>query len=505
MKYRYITTAIDYVNGSPHIGHAYEKVLADAMVRYWKLRGEKVSFLTGVDQHGQKIEHSAKLNQLSPALFVQEKSEKFRNLWKILQVDYTYWSETTNPSHKKCVQEILNHFYQKGLLYKKKYKGFYSLRQEQFLSSKDQLEDGSFSEEWGEVIELEEENWYFCLSQYGDWLHKFISKNENWVIPSFRRKDILHHLDNLEDLCISRPKTRLSWGIEIPFDTDYVTYVWFDALINYISFAGYQISQKSFHFENWQNVLHIIGKDILVPSHSIYWVIMLHALGFPDEKMPQLLVHGWWNISGVKMSKSLGNTIQPTELIENYGVDALRYYLLRDIYTGKDSNFSEERLVAIYNDELANNLGNLMNRLFNMSQRFCDGTLNSKPKAEFNLQEEREKLLKKYHQYMEEYSLNQAIDGINSHITFCNQYIEKWAPWKLAKEEKNNEFISSLLFEIAESCALISLLLSPILPKSAEKIQKIFGIKDSDFSASILPQKLKTSEEEILFPRIEIS
>jgi len=378
----YITTAIDYTNGSPHIGHAYEKVMTDVIARYQRLKGEDVFFLTGVDQHGQKVQQTAEKEGIHPATFAKKTTKKFLNLWKLLDVEYDGWAETVQDSHKACVQKILTDLKDQGQLYKKAYKGFYSVRQEQFLTDKERDEDGNFGDEWGEVVELEEENWYFRLSDHAEWLKNFVETNDSFIIPSFRKTEALNAIEGAidNDLCISRPKERLKWGIEIPFDTDFVTYVWFDALINYISFAGYRKEDGSNlpDFDRlWPAAAHVIGKDIMVPSHAIYWPAMLHAIGFNDDQIPSLLVHGWWNIKGVKMSKTLKNTVDPTELAETFGVDALRYYLIRDIRTGRDSDFDIDRLIILFNTELANNFGNLLNRSLNMTKRFTGGIVDA--------------------------------------------------------------------------------------------------------------------------------
>ena len=377
----YITTAIDYTNSPPHIGHAYEKILADVLARYHRLKGDEVFFLTGVDQHGQKVQQSAEKAGVSPEEFVRQITEKFQALWKKLDVRYDRWAATTDPLHKKCVQGMLQRLYDEGQIYKDKQAGYYSVRQEQFLTDKERGPDGEFGAEWGQVEHREEENYYFKLSDHKEWLLGFLRSHPDFVTPSFRQTELVNAVEKLSgDLCISRPKSRLSWGIELPFDPDFVNYVWFDALSNYISFIGYDAAIKDFdaqpnEFRKWWPALHVVGKDIMIPAHGIYWPIMLHALGFPDEQMPKLLVHGWWNISGAKMSKSLGNVVDPDVLADKYGVEALRYYLMSDIVTGKDADFSEERLIGRYNSELANSLGNLLNRTLNMVQRYRDGKL----------------------------------------------------------------------------------------------------------------------------------
>ena len=345
----FITTAIDYTNSPPHIGHAYEKVLADVIARYHRLKGDSVFFLTGVDQHGQKVQQSAAKAGVPPVEFVKEITQKFIDLWKKLDVKYDDWAETTSDRHKKVVQGILQSLFDAGQIYKDKQAGYYSIRQEQFLTDKERGPDGEFGPEWGQVEFREEENYYFKLSDHKQWLLDYLKKRDDAVIPDFRQTELRNAVEKLSgDLCISRPKSRLDWGIELPFDKDFVNYVWFDALTNYISFAGYdpkidKYENQPQEFRDRWPALQIIGKDILVPAHGIYWLIMLHAIGFHDEAMPQLLVHGWWNLGGAKMSKSAGNVIDPFALIEKYGAEALRYYLLSDIATGSDSDFAMER------------------------------------------------------------------------------------------------------------------------------------------------------------------
>src|SRR5256885_3217682 len=380
-KTLFITTAIDYTNSVPHIGHAYEKVLADVIARYHRLKGERVFFLTGVDQHGQKVQQSAAKAGVPPSEFVKELTEKFKDRWKTLEVKYDEWAETIAPRHQKVVQGMLQRLFDAGQIYKDKQSGSYSIRQEQFLTDKERGPDGQFGPEWGQVEFREEENYYFKLSQHKNWLLRYIDSRKDAVLPDFRQTELRNAVERISgDLCISRPKSRLDWGIELPFDKDFVTYVWFDALTNYISFAGYDPKIDNYEkqppefLEKWP-ALQIIGKDILVPAHGIYWLIMLHAIGFPDEQMPQLLVHGWWNLGGAKMSKNAGNIIDPFVLIGKYGADTLRYYLMSDIATGQDADFSAERLIERYNSDLANNLGNLLNRTLTMAQKDSQGKL----------------------------------------------------------------------------------------------------------------------------------
>src|SRR5882724_11355831 len=384
----FVTTAIDYTNSPPHIGHAYEKVLADVIARYHRLKGNKVFFLTGVDQHGQKVQQSAAKAGVPPADFVKGITQKFVDLWKELDVKYDEWAETTDDRHKRVVRGILQRLFEEGQIYKDKQAGYYSVRQEQFLTDKERGPDGEFGPEWGQVEFREEENYYFKLSDHKQWLLDYLKKRDDAVIPDFRQTELRNAVEKLSgDLCISRPKSRLDWGIELPFDKDFVNYVWFDALTNYISFAGYDSNIDNYEkqpqeFRDRWPALQIIGKDILVPAHGIYWLIMLHAIGFPDEAMPQLLVHGWWNLGGAKISKSLGNIVDPNILADKYGAEAVRYYLMSDIVIGHDADFLEYRIIESYNSDLANSVGNLLNRTLNMASRYCESGLTRSSRSE---------------------------------------------------------------------------------------------------------------------------
>jgi len=521
----FITTAIDYTNSAPHIGHAYEKVLADVIARYHRLKGEKVFFLTGVDQHGQKVQQSAAKAGVAPAEFVKGITEKFVDLWKELDVQYDAWAATTDPLHKKCVQGILQRLSDEGQIYKDKQAGYYSIRQEQFLTDKERGSDGEFGREWGEVEFREEENYYFKLSQHKEWLLRYIDKRKDAVIPDFRQTELRNAVERLSgDLCISRPKSRLDWGIELPFDKDFVNYVWFDALTNYISFAGYDSSIKEYEkqpqefLDRWP-ALQIIGKDILIPAHGIYWLIMLHAIGFPDKAMPQLLAHGWWNLGGAKMSKSAGNIIDAFVLADKYGAEALRYYLMSDIAMGKDADFLEERLVDRYNSDLANSVGNLLNRTLNMAQQFRSGRL-----ANLNRHRERfdtepvhwGKGVAVYIDSLDSLAFNAALDVPTGCAGLCNQFIEAMKPWTLAKESAETKTLDGVLYTLAESLRIIAILISPVLPKGAHGIfdqlnwkmelsgkEERFRLDDAKWGG--LPDGHVVGKPVPLFPRIEIS
>ena len=507
----FITTAIDYTNGAPHIGHAYEKVLADAIARHQRLAGRDIFFLTGVDQHGQKVQQSAQKRGVEPAEFVAEITSLFVELWKKLDLTHDAWAATVENLHKSCVQGMLQRLWDEGQFYKATQSGYYSVRQEQFLTEKERGPDGEFGPEWGEVVEIEEENYYFKLAEHREWLLNLIDSRTQArnpvVVPDFRVAELRNAVEKLTgDLCISRPKSRLTWGIELPFDPAFVTYVWFDALSNYISFAGYDAkpgADLSLFKSRWP-ALHVIGKDILIPPHGIYWMIMLRALGFTDAEMPTLLVHGWWNISGAKMSKSLGNSIDPEVLVARYGQAAVRYYLLSDISTGRDADFSIERLEQRYNAELANSLGNLLNRTLSMAKRYRSGILRrtDSPLAAF-VQEK----TAAYNAAMSSYQVQAAIEAAMEIVTRCNAYVEETAPWKLAKDPAQSDKLDEVLYTLSESLRIISILMSPIIPREADAIRTQLNWQGNASLAATqwgaLEEGHQLGEPVPIFPRIE--
>jgi methionyl-tRNA synthetase len=523
----YITTAIDYTNSPPHIGHAYEKVLADVIARYHRLKGDKVFFLTGVDQHGQKVQQSAAKTGIPPSEFVKDVTQKFIDVWRKLDVRYDEWAETISDRHKKVVQGILQRLWNEKQIYKDKQAGYYSVRQEQFLTDKERGADGEFGPEWGQVEFREEENYYFKLSQHKDWLLGFLKMHSDFVTPAFRQTELINAVEKLSgDLCISRPKSRLDWGIELPFDKNFVNYVWFDALTKYISFIDYDPSLSTFGYqpstfcEKWP-ALQVIGKDILVPAHGVYWPIMLKALDFPDDQMPKLLVHGWWNISGAKMSKSLGNIVDPNALADKYGAEALRYYLMSDIATGKDADFSEERLIERYNADLANSLGNLLNRSLPMMARYQNGrltkalpqSLSDIPGApEFAIPRALEAFQHAFNRFDVSVALKEAVRFGN----FCDVFVDFASPWKLAKSanQKDKAVLNDVLYALAESLRIIAILISPVLPKAAHGIfdqlhwrmdlsgeEERFRLEDAEWGG--LPDGHVVGKPVPLFPRIE--
>jgi methionyl-tRNA synthetase len=472
MESFYITTAIDYVNGSPHLGHAYEKVLTDVIARFRRQLGDRVYFLTGADEHGQKVQASAKKLGIEPQAYVDRTSAEFRALLPLLNISNDDFIRTTEPRHKKVVRAVLQQLFDQGQIYQAEYQGFYSTRQEQFLQDKDRNPDGTWPEIFGEVTQITEKNYFFKLKQYQGWLVDFLSANPDFIFPAFRQKQVVEFLkDPLNDLCISRPRERLEWGIPLPFDEGYVTYVWFDALLNYYSAV---VDRPDI----WREAHHVIGKDILVPPHAVYWPIMLHAAGLPLPK--GIIAHGWWLQRGAKMSKSTGNALNPLDLVGEFGVDAFRYFLIREMNVGQDSDFTREQFLVRYNSELANNLGNLVNRTLNMTTRFAGGVL---PAAE--VVEELEKNLHGlWSKTRDEFiplcaglQFHTALERAMFFLTETNAYIEKRAPWKLGKsaDPQDQALLRTSLATMAEALRLAVALIQHVTPATTAKINEVLG------------------------------
>lgn len=506
MKTFYITTAIDYVNGSPHLGHAYEKVLTDVIARFRRMMGDSVYFLTGVDEHGQKVQQSAKKRGIPPQQFCDEVSQEFRAMCAKLEISNDDFIRTTESRHKDVVSRLLQQLFDQGEIYRAEYKGFYSTRQEQFLQEKDRNPDGSWPEIFGEVTEITESNYFFKLAKYQDWLISHLKENENFIFPRYRQKQVLEFLaEPLNDLCISRPKERLEWGIPLPFDPNYVTYVWFDALVNYYS----AVEGKD---GVWPANFHVIGKDILVPPHAVYWPIMLKACGIPTPQ--SILAHGWWSINGSKMSKSTGNFVEPMEFADRYGVDALRFFLIREMSVGQDSDFSLNQFLARYNSELANNLGNLVNRTLNMTNRFASGVVPAPDEASLALEPEKElralweKTREEFITLCEGFQFHIALERAFAFITATNRYVEQRAPWKLGKsaEAADQALLRTSLATMAEAMRLGAHLLTAVMPTTVVKIHGVLGHattgtwRDQLGWGTTLTGS-KVAETAILFPR----
>jgi methionyl-tRNA synthetase len=522
----FITTAIDYVNGQPHLGHAYEKIVADVIARSRRSFGQEVFFLTGLDEHGQKVQQAAQADGKSPQAYCDELAADWKAFAKKLELTNDDFVRTTEPRHKEFVQAILAKLHAAGQFYQKTYKGFYSTKEETFLTDKDRLPDGTFDPVYGEVIELEESNYWFKLRDHQQWLIDYLETNPAFVQPDYRRNEVLGFLKNstLEDLCISRPAARLNWGIPIPFDKDFVTYVWFDALVNYISIpaahgdllsglgSGVSVPGDGAQREQprtpdakpklqlWPADIHVIGKDIL-KFHAVFWPIMLKAMGLPLPK--HLLVHGWWQKDGAKISKSTGNIVDPIAVIAEWGLDAFRFYVLRELDIGPDGNWTDAGFKARYQAELANGLGNLVNRSLSMLKRYRNGIATTKHDE---LSVDARKAITETRSLLEQNQLQAALQRIWGLITRANQYVDQTAPFKLAKDPAQAKRLDEVLYNLAETCRVLAVLLWPFLPGTATRIYAQLGLtgspdKFTEATWGGLKPGHKIGEPAPLFPR----
>jgi methionyl-tRNA synthetase len=483
----YITTAIDYVNGQPHLGHAYEKVITDVIARAHRWMDEEVFFLTGLDEHGQKVQQAAQAEGKSPQAYCDALAASWKAFVAKLNLTNDDFVRTTESRHKTVIQAILARLHAQGHFYKTEYKGFYSTKEETFLTDKDRGPDGKFDAAWGEVIELAEENYNFRLGAHQAWLIEYIEANPDFIYPPSRRNEVLGFLKNnqLEDLCISRPAARLNWGIPLPFDPAYVTYVWFDALSNYISIpaalgdpaaagplglpaAPPSATQPPLNL--WPADAHVIGKDI-VKFHAVYWPIMLKAMGAALPR--QVVVHGWWQKDGAKMSKSTGNVVEPGAVIDEWGVDAFRYYVVRELDIGPDGNWTDAGFQARYCAELANGLGNLVNRSLSMLKRYRQGIV---PPRSNELAPDAEKATRAATDHLRQHHLQSALEDIWGLVNRANQYVDQTAPFKLAKNPAQAGRLGEVLYNLAETCRVLAVLLTPFLPGTAVKIYQQLGL-----------------------------
>ncbi len=504
----YITTPIYYVNAEPHIGHAYTTVLADFMSRLYELLGYDSYFLTGTDEHGDKIDQAARANNTSPQEYTDKISGIFRKTWTDMGIRFNDFIRTTEKRHIAVVQKILKKVYDNGDIYFGSYGGFYCVGCERFLTEKEMV-DGKCPDHNIVLNYIEEKNYFFKMSKYQNWLIDHIEKNPDFIRPERYKNEVVALLKHevLEDLCISRPKTRLRWGITLPFDEDYVTYVWFDALINYVSAIDYPDGEKFKGF--WPAVQHLIAKDIVKP-HGVFWPTMLKSAGIAPYR--HLNVHGYWNMQEAKMSKSLGNVVTPKELISRYGNDQIRYFFLREMTFGNDARFSEEVIIDRINYDLANDLGNLVNRVFNMTSRYFGGRIPA-----FDPQEpcERDDLLRRFGSAAAEYvslaknfQTSAGLEKLWEFIRHLNKYVDAYKPWQLAKEQ-NMARLASVIRNLLESVYSISVLLSPVLVISSNAILKAIGAEskprdiESLASFTLLDEGGQITDPGILFPRIE--
>lgn len=507
----FITTPIYYVNAKPHLGHAYTTIIADTMKRFQQMMGKETFFLTGTDEHGDKIVQAAEKNECSPQEYVDQISQLFKDLWPELGICNDHFVRTTDAAHKKVVQDVLQKVYDTGDIYFGEYGGHYCYGCERFYTEKE-LEDGLCPQHQTKPEYIAEKNYFFKMSKYQDWLKKHIEDNPDFIRPERYRKEVLSLLDSgeLEDLCISRPKSRLEWGVELPFDNNFVTYVWFDALLNYVSALDYPDGENFKKF--WPSVQHIVAKDILKP-HAIFWPTMLKAAGF--EPYNNLNVHGYWLVNDTKMSKSIGNVVAPLDMAKKYGNDTFRFFLLRDMHFGNDASFSEESLALRQNAELANDLGNLFSRVLSMVKKYFGGVVPQPAEyteADMELRDLASNSCKNFQQLFDNVRFSYGIESLWELVRALNKYVDSSQPWTLAKEGDTAR-LGTVMYTMLECMRKVAVHLWPVMPESAEKLVAQLGLEFDPQTANLpaevdswgtLPVGIEIAPGSNLFPRVDI-
>ena len=502
----YITTPIYYPSANFHIGHCYTTIVADAIARYKRLTGYDVFYLTGTDEHGEKIQKKANDSGVTPKEYVDKIVANAKDLWKSLDISYDKFIRTTDEEHVKCVQKIFERLYKQGDIYKGEYKGLYCTPCESFWTET-QLINGKCPDCGRDVHEVSEEAYFFKLSKYQDRLVKYYEENPDFIEPESRKNEMINNFikPGLADLCVSR--TSFDWGIPVTFDDKHVVYVWLDALTNYISALGYLSDDDSLFKKYWPCDLHIVGKEI-IRFHTIVWPIMLMALDLPLPK--KVFGHGWLVIDGGKISKSLGNYKDPREYIDAYGVDAIRYFALREVPFGSDGSFSEDALINRTNGDLANILGNLVNRTIGMINKYFDGEVSNKGVSEEidnNLIKEAESLYIKVENYMNKLEVPKALDSIFDLFRSLNKYIDETTPWILAKDDSKKDRLATVLYNLIEGIRIGTVLLRPFIPETTEKIFKQINTDNTSYDSvkefGGYKSRTKVGIPEVLFQRIE--